>query len=69
MRAYDRKGREFGAGNRFGMLTGPGGTWRAAEEALLGPKGEKLPRVLGHISYWFAWNGYLDVESTLYLNE
>ena len=54
VRAYDRKGREFGAGNRFGMLTGSGGTWRVTEEALLGPKVEKLPRVPGHISYWFA---------------
>ena len=69
VRAYDRKDREFGAGDRFGMLTGPGGTWRATEEALLGPKGESLPRVPGHISYWFAWDGYLGVESTLYLNE
>lgn len=28
--------------------------------------GQKLPRVAGHIAYWFAWNSYLAAESELY---
>ena len=30
------------------------------------PNGERLPRVAGHVSYWFAWDGYLAGDSTLY---
>jgi hypothetical protein len=26
----------------------------------------RLARVPGHIAYWFAWDGYLGVESALY---
>ena len=26
----------------------------------------RLARVPGHISYWFAWDSYLGVESELY---
>lgn len=68
VRAYDRGRRVFKAA-RDGQLAGPGGTWRLTEAALLGPQGEALSRVPGHISYWFAWDGYLGVESTLYLKK
>jgi hypothetical protein len=54
VRAYDRGGRSFG------------GYWQIGEEALTGPDGTKLPRVPGHIAYWFAWNGYLGAESEVY---
>lgn len=51
------------------MLAGPGGQWRITEAALLGPNGEKRVHVPGHISYWFAWDGYLGVKSSLYLKQ
>ena len=69
VRAYARRGHEFQKTDRFGFLAGPGGNWRAAEETLIGPAGERLPRIPGHISYWFAWDGYLGVDSALYLGK
>ena len=32
--------------------------WTLTETELIGPQGEKLPRLPGHIAYWFAWSGY-----------
>ncbi len=66
VRAYDRKGLSFEASDRSEILKGPGGSWKVTEQALVGPKGEKLARVPGHISYWFAWDGYLGIDSDLY---
>jgi hypothetical protein len=49
-----------------GQLETGTGRWQIGEEALTGPDGERLPRLAGHIAYWFAWNGYLGVESEVY---
>ncbi len=32
--------------------------WKITESDLIGPQGEKLSRLPGHIAYWFAWSGY-----------
>lgn len=69
VRAYAREGRSFEAGVDRGRLSGPGGLWRLEEEALVGPDGTRLPRVPGHVAYWFAWDGYLGVQSELYAEE
>ncbi len=69
VRAYERRDRKFQGSAELDKLKTAGGDWRAAEEFLAGPNGERLPRVPGHISYWFAWDGYLGVESELYLGE
>ncbi len=66
VRAYERRGRRFAQAAERSALSGPGGDWRLGEDALLGPDGERLPRVPGHVSYWFAWDGYLGVRSELY---
>jgi hypothetical protein len=66
VRAYDRKDHEFEKTDAPGRLTGPGGEWRLTEDALVGPGGERLARLPGHVSYWFAWDGYLGVKSELY---
>ncbi len=66
VRAYARRGQTFAAADAPGRLKGPGGDWTVAEDALTGPDGSKLARLPGHISYWFAWDGYLGVDSTLY---
>ncbi|MEM7238440.1 MAG: DUF3179 domain-containing protein, partial [Pseudomonadota bacterium] len=65
VRAYARDEHTFGAGAE-GTVTGPDGTWAVTESALIGPDGQHLPRVPGHLSYWFAWDGFLGAASTLY---
>ena len=66
VRAYDRNGLIFARGDRPGRLKGPGGDWMITEDGLDGPDGTRLARVPGHISYWFAWDGYLGVNSAVY---
>lgn len=66
VRAYERGEITFAAAVGADRLSGPGGNWNVTEDALVGPGGEKLNRVPGHISYWFAWDGYLGIESDLY---
>ncbi len=66
VRAYERRAHSFRKSDRNNHLAGPGGIWKMGEAYLIGPKGEKLPRLPGYISYWFAWDGYLGVNSKLY---
>ncbi len=66
VRAYERGGRSFESAAEKNRLRGPGGLWQVTEEALRGPGGTRLVRVPGHIAYWFAWDGYLGVQSELY---
>ena len=66
VRAYDRSGRIFEATAEGNELRGPGGIWKVEEEMLVGPDGTRLARVPGHVAYWFAWNGYMGVQSELY---
>ncbi len=40
------------------LLDEHGRPWRITEEALVGPDGERAPRLAGHLSYWFAWSSY-----------
>ena len=67
VRAYDVSGQTFTKieGSQ-GEIAGPGGRWSVTEDGLMGPEGERLPRVAGHIAYWFAWDGYMGVASELY---
>lgn len=64
VRAYDRGEATF-SGDASDLI-GPGGAWTLTEDVLEGPDGQRLPRVPGHVSYWFAWDGYLGAESELY---
>ena len=66
VRAYRRDGRTFEAGATADTLSGPGGAWVVTEDILEGPNGEQLARLPGHVAYWFAWDGYLGLDSTLY---
>ncbi len=66
VRAYRRGGRTFAASADAATLQADDGAWRIEEEQLLGPDGQRLARVPGHIAYWFAWNSYLGAESELY---
>jgi len=59
VRAYRTEGQAFEAGASDGVLGLDGETWKVTEAALVGPGGEKLHRLPGHVAYWFAWSGYL----------
>lgn len=59
VRAYRRDGRSFEqAAADLSTLKAKDGEWKVAEDALIGVDGTKLPRIAGHIAYWFAWQGY-----------
>ncbi|WP_415404744.1 DUF3179 domain-containing protein [Tateyamaria sp. SN3-11] len=65
VRAYERQARTFTP--KGGRLSDQDGAeWRVTEDALLGPDGTRLPRVAGHISYWFAWDNYMGDAATVF---
>ncbi|MFK8034372.1 MAG: DUF3179 domain-containing protein [Hyphomicrobiales bacterium] len=66
VRAYDRDGFSFEKTDDPEVLKGFGGNWGIEEARLMGPNGEELKRVPGHLAFWFAWDGYLGIESELY---
>ena len=54
-RAYERGERRFRPGSaRDALVDERGGVWRAADDALIGPGGERLPRIPGQLAYWFG---------------
>lgn len=59
VRAYESQGRHFTRGDDLSTLTAQGERWRAEEAALVGPDGTHLPRLSGHIAFWFAFSNYL----------
>jgi len=61
VRAYRSGGRHFKKkGTDLNkLLSEEGATWRVTEAGIEGPDGENLPRLPGHLAYWFAWSGYL----------
>ncbi|MEO1562869.1 MAG: DUF3179 domain-containing protein [Pseudomonadota bacterium] len=63
VRAYKRNGQTF-TGSPDALVSD--GEWQITEFALIGPNGERLPRLPGHLAYWFAWDGYLGIESELF---
>lgn len=59
VRAYRRDGRKFTAGPGPDKLSVGDQRWMVTEEALVGPAGERLSRVPGHVAFWFAWSGFV----------
>lgn len=56
VRAYLRGGENFEPGTDVDTLADSSGrTWRVTEEGLVGPDGEFLERLPGHLAYWFGW--------------
>jgi len=45
----------FVARSRDELADERGGIWRVTEDALVGPGGERLTRLPGHLAYWFGW--------------
>ena len=67
VRAYRREEWQFRTGARPDQLVDQtGGVWRLTATNLIGPKGQKLARVAGHVAYWFAWSGYFGPKTELY---
>ena len=66
VRAYERGSLKFKAGNDDAHLGAGKIAWLISEDWLTGPNGERLPRLPGHIAYWFAWNNYFGAKSELY---
>lgn len=64
VRAYVRADQTF-TSDGTGLSNGSE-AWTVTEAELRGPAGEKLPRLPGHIAYWFAWDGYLGDNASLY---
>lgn len=60
VRAYRSGGRKFEKlDDGLTRIRADRETWQVTEAALLGPDGATLPRLPGHLAYWFAWSGYL----------
>jgi len=66
VRAYERGELNFSTSGKPDYLSANGQDWAIREDEIVNSNGQKLPRVPGHISYWFAWDGYLGVKSELY---
>lgn len=58
VRAYASQGRHFAAAGSTGNVLADGNEWRVTEDALVPTDGEPLPRLAGHIAYWFAWQNF-----------
>ncbi len=65
VRAYERGGIAFQKGPDQATLIGEGQIWRMTEVGLVADNGAILPRVAGHVAYWFAWDSYLGPEAEL----
>ncbi len=65
-RAYERGELAFAPGADEMTLKIGADIWRITEDALVGPNGERLKRIPGHMAYWFAWDGYLGAIGTVY---
>jgi hypothetical protein len=60
-RAYERRDYTFAPGNTPMEIVGKssGTVWHLQEAFLVNPgSGERLPRLGGHISYWFGWYAF-----------
>lgn len=61
VRAYRSEGKEFNKStDDLNTIEHDGKKWQVTEKELVGPDGETLSRLPGHIAYWFAWSGYLN---------
>ncbi len=65
VRAYERAGHRF-TNVETGLKDEKGQIWTVSESALTAPDGTTLPRVAGHIAYWFAWDNYLGDVASVY---
>lgn len=57
VRAYERpRGVRFSLGPHAAVVLDESGrSWSVTEDALVGPTGERAPRIVGTLSFWFGW--------------
>jgi hypothetical protein len=66
VRAYERDGHTFQPGADAGTVVDEtGAVWTVSETALTSPDGTELPRLSGHLAYWFGWYAFYP-ETLLY---
>jgi len=61
VRAYERGGHTFAPapdGADDTVVDENGQTWQVTEDALVSATEETLPRVPGHVAYWFGWSAF-----------
>ena len=59
VRAYERGAAAFSLGlEAETLLDESGGVWQVRETQLVGPAGQTLPRLPGHLAYWFGWYAF-----------
>jgi hypothetical protein len=59
-RAYERGSHTFQRSSSADELVDERGrAWRVTEDHLVGPEGERLARLPGHLAYWFGWYAFL----------
>lgn len=59
VRAYERGEHTFTPGDVFReLIDEAGAVWTQEEEGLIGPNGEVLPRLPGHLAFWFGWYSF-----------
>ena len=64
VRVYRREELAFSTGEAGTLVDLRGGTWEIGE-SYLERNGRRLPRVAGHLAFWFAWYAFFP-ETTLY---
>ena len=68
-RAYERGLHNFKPSDSADeLLDEHGRTWRVTEQALVGPDDERLPRLGGHLAYWFGWFSFFP-QTEVYKSE
>ncbi len=66
VRAFERGERRFYPGPEDGTVVDASGVeWEVTENALVGPDGEQLERISGHLAFWFGWYAFFP-ETELY---
>ena len=59
VRAFDRGEHTFAPGDGDGtVIDAAGAEWEVTEDALVGPDGERLERISGHLAFWFGWYAF-----------
>lgn len=58
VRAFERGDYTFALNEAGEVVDDNGRVWQISEEALTGPDGETLPRINGHLAYWFGWYAF-----------
>jgi hypothetical protein len=69
IRLYDAGGEAFLSVDGSELLQSDGTRWTVTEEALIGPEGRELPRLGGHLAYWFGWVAYYPKTLVVGLDE